>query len=142
MVDAAHFESLVASAGRAADTGDLDGAAAAIGEALALWRGEPFVDLEDVAWAEPELKRLSERRLQAEEQRLKLLLQTGALVEVVPDAEALAARREPIREGPRGADGRPLSLGSSGRGAAGVPRLSHPARRGNRPGAVGRATRP
>jgi DNA-binding SARP family transcriptional activator/WD40 repeat protein/tRNA A-37 threonylcarbamoyl transferase component Bud32 len=99
-VDVTRFESLVVSAGRARDSGDVQGAAAAMSEALALWRGEPFVDLDDAAWAEPERRRLAERRLQAEEQHLALLLQCGALDEVVPDAEALAAR-EPLREAPR-----------------------------------------
>jgi DNA-binding SARP family transcriptional activator/WD40 repeat protein len=99
-VDAARFETLVSHARTAAETGDGQGAEAAIGEALGLWRGEPFAELVDVEWAAPELARLSALRLSAEEDRLTLLLQRGAVSELLPDVNALIARA-PLAEGPR-----------------------------------------
>jgi DNA-binding SARP family transcriptional activator len=58
LVDACRLERLVAEASRAADAKQPDRAAR---EALALFRGEPLVDLAHEPFAGPEIRRLSKR---------------------------------------------------------------------------------
>ena len=70
------------------------------GEALALWRGEPFADLEYAVFARDEAARLDELRLGCLEERIEADLELGRHAELVPELEALI-QREPLRERPR-----------------------------------------
>jgi DNA-binding SARP family transcriptional activator/streptogramin lyase len=86
------FERLVEDAqGRGAET-----AAERLREALALWRGPPFADLEDSV-ARAERAQLEERRAAALEQRIDAELELGMHAELVPELERLV-REEPLRE--------------------------------------------
>ncbi|HEX7625432.1 MAG TPA: BTAD domain-containing putative transcriptional regulator [Gaiellaceae bacterium] len=82
-IDLARFEDLVESA-RAAEP---PAAAAALHEALSLWRGEPEVDG----------ARLGELRLAALEARIDADLALGRHAELVPELQVLVAE-EPLRE--------------------------------------------
>jgi DNA-binding SARP family transcriptional activator len=64
-LDVAEFELLLARGQDALAGGDATGAAAALEEALALWRGEPLADLAREPFAEVEVERLGELRLRA-----------------------------------------------------------------------------
>jgi DNA-binding SARP family transcriptional activator len=82
-LDAARFERLVA-----------DGKG---GEALALWRGLPLVDLEGRWFANIAARRLEEVRLTALEQRIEDDLATGGNAALVAELEQLVAH-QPFRE--------------------------------------------
>ncbi len=99
-VDAARFERL-ASQGRALLTGDPAAASAHLEEALALWRGDPYADISDQPFAQPEIRRLEELRLRALEDRLDADLALGRHADVIEELEALVAQ-QPLRERLRG----------------------------------------
>jgi DNA-binding SARP family transcriptional activator len=91
-LDLERFESLVREAhGKQAET-----AAERLREALALWRGPPFADLDD-SLARPERAELEERRSSALEQRIDSDLELGRHGELVSELEALV-REDPLRE--------------------------------------------
>jgi DNA-binding SARP family transcriptional activator len=92
-LDSGRFAAHVA---RVAEEPDPVARLAELEDALALWRGRPFADLDDPA-AEPEVARLSGLRAVAVEQRAEALLATGRTGEAVAAAEALVAA-DPIRE--------------------------------------------
>ncbi len=92
-LDLERFERLVASARRAAPAG----AATALHEALALWRGAPLADVADGTFAQLEIARLEDLRLAALEARVDADLALGAAGELVPELEAAAAAH-PLRE--------------------------------------------
>jgi DNA-binding SARP family transcriptional activator len=96
-LDVDRFERLVAEA-RGAEPAL---AARSLREALALWRGPPLGDLEDVAFAEAERRRLQELRLSAVEQRVDADLELGRHAELVPELESFV-HEHPLRERPRG----------------------------------------
>lgn len=91
-LDADRFESLLESVPGL----DGDDLAAVVAEALALWRGQPFADL-DHPEASTEARRLAELRNQARHQRGLALLESGRADEAVATLDALAAD-EPLRE--------------------------------------------
>lgn len=92
----------LAEEGRAAlGAGDPEGAAAKLGDALALWRGDPLADLTHASFAQREISRLEEMRLAALEARIEADLERGCHAEVIGELEHLVAR-EPLRERPRG----------------------------------------
>ncbi|NUT48917.1 MAG: AfsR/SARP family transcriptional regulator, partial [Saccharothrix sp.] len=95
-VDLDEFERGVATAGRLRASGDLDAAATALDEALALWRGEPLGGVAGL-FAEVERGRLAERRLSVLEERAELLLLIGRGPELVPSLTTLAGEH-PLRE--------------------------------------------
>ena len=99
-VDADRFERLT-SEGRALLADDPETARARLGEALALWRGEPYADLADEVFAQPEIRRLEELRLRAQEDRLEADLVLGLHAGVIDELEALVAEH-PLREQVRG----------------------------------------
>ena len=68
-----------------------------LGEALALWRGEPLADCESEEFAQEEIRRLADLRLVALEERIAADLDLGLNAELVGEIEALV-RREPRRE--------------------------------------------
>jgi DNA-binding SARP family transcriptional activator/streptogramin lyase len=79
----------------------VDGAdAAALREALGLWRGTPLAELGD-SFARAERGRLEEQRLLALERRIDADLALGRHAELVPELEGLV-REHPLREHLRG----------------------------------------
>jgi DNA-binding SARP family transcriptional activator/tetratricopeptide (TPR) repeat protein len=96
-VDAARFDRL-ATEGRASLTGgDPAGGAARLREALALWRGDPLVDVAYEGFAQAEIARLEEARLAATEDLIDADLRLGRHAEVVAQLPALVAEH-PLRE--------------------------------------------
>src|SRR4051812_46834184 len=95
-LDLGRFEKTVARA-QAAGAAE---AAALLGEALALWRGVPFAEL-DAPFARAERARLTEQRLWALEQRIDADLELGRNAELVPELERLV-HEHPLRERLRG----------------------------------------
>ena len=74
-----------------------DRAAHLMGEALALWRGQAFTDLDGWEPGRIEAHRLERLRLDAEEARVDAALGAGQHVDVLAAAAALVAE-EPLRE--------------------------------------------
>jgi DNA-binding SARP family transcriptional activator len=93
-VDAFQFEDLVASARRESDPAR---ASSQLRAALALWRGRPFSDLEDVGALRTYVGQLEEARVAALEARVEADLACGSHLDVVGELEALAAEH-PFRE--------------------------------------------
>ena len=87
-------------AGRALPPGDAAGAATALREALALWRGPALADFTYEPFAQTEIARLEELRLVALEERIDADLALGRHVELVAELEALVDS-QPLRERPR-----------------------------------------
>ena len=92
-VDSLRFEQLVGAA-RALPP---DERAPRLREALALWRGAPLADLAFEAFAQNEIRRLEELRLEALEARIDADLELGLGAELVPELESLVAAY-PLRE--------------------------------------------
>ncbi|MBM7167674.1 AfsR/SARP family transcriptional regulator [Streptomyces sp. G44] len=90
-VDAYRFQDALAAARRS------PGSVAALGEALASWRGPAYADLPGVAWAQRERTRLEELRLQAVELRAGILLDAGQGADLVAELGAHVAEH-PWRE--------------------------------------------
>src|SRR4051812_31933264 len=99
-IDAVRFEQLAASGRAALGRGDAAAADRLLAEALGLWRGEPFADVDDSPATVAEAGRLEGVRLAAREDRLDARLALGGGPELVPELEALVAA-EPLRERPR-----------------------------------------
>ena len=96
-VDVGRFEEQVGLAQEALGLGRPQRAAALVREALRLWRGRPFSDLEDVDAAGAETARLEELRLGALEVLAAAELASGRHREAVADLEALV-EEHPFRE--------------------------------------------
>jgi predicted ATPase/DNA-binding SARP family transcriptional activator len=96
-LDRARFERLLAEARGAAPRER----AMLLREALALWRGPPLSDLVFERFAQPEIQRLEELRLEALEERIEAELELGQGSELVAELEALVAE-QPLRERLRG----------------------------------------
>jgi DNA-binding SARP family transcriptional activator len=96
-LDLARFERLVADA-RALPA---ENRAAALRDALALWRGPPLAEFEYEAFAHDEIRRLEELRLTTVEDRIDADLERGRHAEVVGELETLVAQN-PLRERLRG----------------------------------------
>ena len=99
-IDAVRFERLVgrAHAGLAEDPAvarDL------LVEALALWRGDPLVDVAYATFAQAEIRRLDELRLGATEDRLEAELALGLHLGAIAELEGLV-RANPLRDRLRG----------------------------------------
>jgi pimeloyl-ACP methyl ester carboxylesterase/tetratricopeptide (TPR) repeat protein len=97
-VDVACFESLAA---QAREQDDPTARSACLRDALALWRGEPLVDLQYRAFARREVARLKELHLAAIEDRVDADLALGRHHELVPELEPLVAEHS-FRERLRG----------------------------------------
>ncbi|HEX5618182.1 MAG TPA: BTAD domain-containing putative transcriptional regulator [Solirubrobacteraceae bacterium] len=95
-LDALRFDRLVAEA-RGMPAAD---AAAALAQALALWRGRALEDLAYEPFAQPEIARLEDARIHAHELRFEAKLALGAHAEVIGELELLIAEH-PYREGLR-----------------------------------------
>ena len=96
-VDARRFERLVGRGRELLALGEPDRAAYVLGEALELWRGTPFQDLELSDLAVIEAERLEELRREAEELRVEASLRMGRHLEVLATAEAMV-KEAPLRE--------------------------------------------
>jgi DNA-binding SARP family transcriptional activator len=96
-LDLGRFERLVAEARRqgAAQRSRL------LHEGLALWRGPPLADLAFETFAQGEIRRLEELRLEALEERIDADLELGGGRELVGELEGLVAQY-PLRERLRG----------------------------------------
>jgi DNA-binding SARP family transcriptional activator len=99
-VDAARFERLVAEGRRALADRDAEGAVAALEAALELWRGPALVDFTYEPFAQAEIVRLEELRLEATELRIDAAL-TLARPGLVAELEGLVSEH-PLRERLRG----------------------------------------
>lgn len=100
-VDADRFEALLADGRRRLAHDEPIGAAATLREALALWRGRPLADFDYASFAQAEIRRLEELRLDAIEERLEADLASGRHAEIVTEAQTLV-REHPLRERLRG----------------------------------------
>lgn len=96
-VDAHRFERLLERGTRQLEFGEPERAVHTFSEALALWRGDPFVELVDWEPAQIAGYRLEEMRLGAEELIMDARLQAGELAEVAAEARARVAEA-PLRE--------------------------------------------
>ncbi|GCD92303.1 BTAD domain-containing putative transcriptional regulator [Nocardioides sp. LS1] len=96
-VDARRFEVLVERGRELLTLGEADRAAYVLGEALALWRGDPFTDVEGWDPATAEAARLGELLLEAEELRVDALMRAGRHREVLAECQSLV-RAAPLRE--------------------------------------------
>lgn len=83
--------------GTTASPADLEGAVSEVDEALALWRGTPFLELEDAPAAVAERVRLEELRLVALEDHAIVELALGRHATIAAELEALTGRH-PLRE--------------------------------------------
>ena len=96
-VDADVFERLVARGRELLTLGEAERASYALDRALGLWRGPPVAELEDWEPGRPEVERLSELQLEAEELWLDAALRAGHHTAVLARAQAMA-RAQPLRE--------------------------------------------
>ncbi|MCS0600333.1 tetratricopeptide repeat protein [Streptomyces sp. LP11] len=95
-LDLAVAQELAADAEKARGTGDLGRARALLGDALALWDGEPLAGVPG-PYAEGQRARLEEWRLGLLESRLDMDLEQGCHAEAVSELTALTAAH-PLRE--------------------------------------------
>ena len=93
-VDSLRFDELVRVG---LDAGDLELAATAFEEALALWRGRPFAEFADDDFASAEVTRLTELRACAVEEHARALIRLGRPAEVIGSLDA-EIQAEPFRE--------------------------------------------
>ena len=96
-VDVGRFEALVAGGRSALAAGDAAVGDRRLGEALALWRGEPLADFAYERFAQGEIARLGQARLGALEDRIDAELALGEHTRLVGELEALV-REHPLRE--------------------------------------------
>jgi predicted ATPase/DNA-binding SARP family transcriptional activator len=99
-IDLHRFGSLAAGGRDALVRGDAETAAAQLGQALALWRGPAFADLDDEPFVAAERRHLDGLRLAATEDRIDAELALGREHALIGELEALVAA-EPLRERPR-----------------------------------------
>jgi predicted ATPase/DNA-binding SARP family transcriptional activator len=100
-VDSKHFEELLRRARLALVREDPERAAADLHTALGLWRGEALADYRFDEFAQGEIARLEELRLEAIEERMTAELARGGGEELVGELQALVAEH-PLRERLRG----------------------------------------
>jgi DNA-binding SARP family transcriptional activator len=113
-LDLARFEELVTDAAEAMSRSDAARAAAFLRDALALWRGEALGDLRNEEIFVPQVRRLEELRLAAQERLAEAELALGRHAEVAAELERLVTVH-PLRESLRALQ--MLALYRSGRQA-------------------------
>ncbi|MFJ3659042.1 BTAD domain-containing putative transcriptional regulator [Streptomyces sp. NPDC090119] len=90
--DVWEFERLAGLGYRAMDAGDHERAARVLREALALWNGAPFADLEPGPQLEIEARRLQESKLCALDQRIEADLRLGRHRELLAELTVLVSK--------------------------------------------------
>lgn len=90
--DVRTFERLAGIGYRAMDAGDFPGAARQLREALELWSGTAFADVQAGEQLEMEIKRLEENRLCALDQRIEADLRLGRHRELLAELTVLVNR--------------------------------------------------
>lgn len=90
--DVREFERLAGTGYRAMDAGDYPGAARKLREALGLWSGAPFADVQTGTQLQMEAKRLDESRLCALDQRIDADLRLGRHRELLAELTVLTSR--------------------------------------------------
>ena len=100
-LDATRFASLLAQAGDAMASRDPGAARTLLEHGLELWRGPPLADFTYDAFAQGEVARLEDLRLEALEMRIEADLELGRHALLVGELERLIARY-PLRERLRG----------------------------------------
>ncbi|MFD9336905.1 BTAD domain-containing putative transcriptional regulator [Streptomyces sp. NPDC060028] len=90
--DIREFDRLAGMGYRAMDAGDFPGAARLLREALALWQGPAFADVQGGAQLEMETRRLEESRLCALDQRIDADIRLGRHRELLAELTVLASR--------------------------------------------------
>jgi YVTN family beta-propeller protein len=99
-LDRERFERLVEDGRKALAEDSFERAVERLDEALALWRGPPLADFTYESFAQSEIARLEELRLEATEERIEARLALGHHNQVIAELEALVDRH-PFRERPR-----------------------------------------
>jgi DNA-binding SARP family transcriptional activator len=100
-LDAERFERLLRDGRRALAEGRPCRAAERLRHALTLWRGPALADLVDESFAQDEIRRLEDLRLQAQEARIEADLARGQHGAVIVELDRLVAQH-PLRERPYG----------------------------------------
>jgi YVTN family beta-propeller protein len=100
-IDSRRFETLLDQGRQELASGDTEGAASILREALELWRGPPLDEFSYDPFAEAEIKRLEELHVRALEERIEAELALGRHSDLVGELERLVAA-QPLRERPRG----------------------------------------
>ncbi|MEV4460477.1 BTAD domain-containing putative transcriptional regulator [Microbispora sp. NPDC049633] len=96
-LDTRDFETLASAGAGHLAGGRHEVAAAALAEALDLWRGDPYADVRSEEWAQPEIGRLEQVRLDAVEGLAAALLALGRHTDVVARLDSFV-REHPLRE--------------------------------------------
>lgn len=96
-VDVRRFDQLATAGHEALSRGDPQRAVGEFDAALGLWRGPPYAEVRDAAWAATEITRLEELRLSAIEGRFTALLELGAHPLAVAGLQA-HVHDHPLRE--------------------------------------------
>ncbi len=96
-IDVDRFESVVAEGRAALEGGDPAAAVARLGEGLAMWRGPPLADFAYDSFAQAEIARLDESRLDVVEERVDAVLALGDHARLIGELEALV-QTHPSRE--------------------------------------------
>ncbi|MEU7601285.1 AfsR/SARP family transcriptional regulator [Streptomyces sp. NPDC040724] len=92
VLDVREFDRLAGSGYRAMDAGDFPAAARLLREALALWTGPAFADVQSGVQLDMEARRLEETRLCALDQRIEADLRLGRHRELLAELTVLASR--------------------------------------------------
>ena len=119
-LDADRFERLVGEGRDAAAARDPAAAAARLRQALALWRGPALADFAYDPFAQAEIARLEELRLDAIEDRIEAELAVGRAADLVGELESADRRKSSPRALARAADARALPRRPPGRRARGL----------------------
>lgn len=108
-LDAHRFADLLSDAKRVAMSGNAELAGSLFRQALALWRGPAYADVQDASFAAAVIARLEDLRAECLEGRLGAELEAGAAEEVAAEVAALISRF-PLRERLRAIHVRALTL--------------------------------
>ena len=96
-LDLLRFTELAATAQSTLASGDLATTAELYGQALALWRGQPLVDVPSDVLHREEIQRLVERRLEVLERRIEVELSLGRHTDLIPMLRAVTGEH-PFQE--------------------------------------------
>jgi YVTN family beta-propeller protein len=99
-LDVDRFESLAREGKGALERGDAAAAERALGQALELWRGDPFGDFRFSRFAQEEIRRLDEARSAVEADYADALLELGDVEAAIPRLRGLI-EAQPLWERPR-----------------------------------------